>query len=175
MKTAYPARTTMLVAALALLAAASCRQGVAQVQEGDLKAAYVYNFAVFTTWPADAALQKLPFVVCASTEGALWAGLRALDGKLVNGRSWSTADLVHPKGGRCDIAVLPPGVERPAAQLAGALVVRNGAGSATANGPAAITLIDDEEHIRFDIDTREAARNGLRFSSRLLRLARNIQ
>jgi hypothetical protein len=169
----------MLLAALGLLAAASCRQGVAQVQEGDLKAAYVYNFAVFTTWPADAALQKLPFVVCASAEGALWAGLRALDGKLVNGRSWATADLAHPKRGRCDIAVLPPGVDRPAAQLAGALVVRNGAGSGAANGaangPAAITLIDDDEHIRFDIDTREAARNGLRFSSRLLRLARNIQ
>jgi len=169
----------MLVAALGLFAAASCPQGVAQVQEGDLKAAYVYNFAVFTTWPADAALQKLPFVVCASTEGTLWAGLRALDGKLVNGRPWATADLVHPKGVRCDIAVLPPGVERPSAQLAGALVVRNGAGSGAvtgaANGPAAITLIDDDEHIRFDIDTREAARNGLRFSSRLLRLARNIQ
>jgi len=39
---------------------------------------------------------------------------------------------------------------------------------------AAITLIEDDEHIRFDIDTQEAARCGLRFSSRLLRLARNV-
>jgi hypothetical protein len=51
----------------------------------------------------------------------------------------------------------------------GMLVVRDGAGS-----KAAITLVEDDEHIRFDIDTQEAARNGLRFSSHLLRLARNV-
>jgi hypothetical protein len=154
-----------------LLAAASLPDRAAQVPEADLKAAYIYNFAVFTTWPADAALQKAPFVVCAGTDGALWAGLQTLNGKPVNGRSWLASDLLRPKGGRCDIVILSGGMERPAALPAGTLVVRNGAG----HGPAAITLVDDEDHIRFDIDTQEAAHNGLRFSSRLLRLARNVQ
>jgi hypothetical protein len=159
------------LASSAVLLAAALTAAAAQVPEAELKAAYIYNFAVFTTWPADSALQKTPFVVCAVADGALWAGLQTLNGKPVGGRSWLAADLLHPKGGRCDIAVLSGGMERPASLPAGTLVVRNGAG----RGPAAITLVDEEEHVRFDIDTQEAARNGLRFSSRLLRLARNVQ
>jgi hypothetical protein len=174
MRHARPVTTTMLLAALGLLAPA-CRLAAVQVREVDLKAAYIYNFAIFTTWPPDAALQKAPFVVCASAEGPLWPGLQALNGRPVNGRPWTTAELAHPKGGRCDIAVLPPDAERPAPQPPGTLVVRNGAGNGAVNGAASITLVDDDEHIRFDIDTQEAARNGLRFSSRLLRLARNVQ
>ena len=160
----------MRLAITAALLAAASLPGAAQVPEADLKAAYIYNFAVFTTWPPEGALQKGPFVVCAGLEGSLWAGLQSLNGKPVNGRPWATSDLQHPKGGRCDIVVLSAGMERPASLPAGTLVVRNGAG----HGPAAITLVDDEEHIRFDIDTQEAARHGLRFSSRLLRLARNV-
>jgi hypothetical protein len=50
------------------------------------------------------------------------------------------------------------------------LVVRDGLG----RGGAAITLVEGDEQVRFDVDTTEAARNGLRFSSKLLRLARNV-
>ena len=155
----------LAVAGLGLLACAAR----AQVPEAQLKAAYIYNFAMFTTWPPDPAAQKLPFMVCASPDGALWNGLLALGGKPVNGRPWTVTELAHPKGGRCDIAVLPHGAERPA--VPALLVVRDGAG----HGPVSITLLDDDEHVRFDVDTQEAARNGLRFSSRLLRLARNVQ
>jgi hypothetical protein len=161
-------RKTMMLAlaGLGLLAASTSR---AQVPEAQLKAAYIYNFAMFTTWPPAPALPKLPFMVCANPDSALWSGLQALGGKPVNGRPWTTTALAHPKGGRCDIAVLPHGAERPG--VPAALVVRDGAG----RGPASITLLDDDEHVRFDVDTQEAARNGLRFSSRLLRLARNVQ
>jgi hypothetical protein len=159
-------------AGLALLAAST---GRAQVPEAQLKAAYIYNFAMFTTWPPDPALQKLPFVVCANPEAAMWTALQGYNGKPVNGRAWILSELARPKGGRCDIAILARGADRPAALAsalaAGTLVVRDGAG----HGSAAITLLDDDEHVRFDVDTQEAARNGLRFSSRLLRLARNVQ
>jgi hypothetical protein len=50
------------------------------------------------------------------------------------------------------------------------LVVRDGAGA----GGGAITLVQGDEQIRFDVDTEAATRNGLRFSSKLLRLARNV-
>jgi len=146
------------------LAAGICR---AQVEGKDLKAVYIFNFAMFTTWP-DAA-GKGPLFVCASPDNPLWGGLNALNGKPVNGRPWTVTELAHPKAARCDIAVLARTVERPAALATGVLVVRDGAG-----GKAAITLVEDDEHIRFDIDTQEAAKSGLRFSSRLLRLARNV-
>jgi hypothetical protein len=146
------------------LAATVCR---AQVDGTDLKAAYIFNFAMFTTWPD--ANAKAPLVVCASPDNPLWAGLHALSGKPVNGRTWTVTELAHPKAPHCDIAVLARTAERPALPATGVLVVRDGAGS-----KAAITLVEDDEHIRFDIDTQEAARSGLRFSSHLLRLARNV-
>jgi hypothetical protein len=145
------------------LAASACR---AQVDGMDLKAAYIFNFALFTTWPDGNA--KAPLVVCASPDTPLWPRLQALNGKPVNGRPWTVTDLAHPKAARCDIAVLARGALQPAATT-GVLVVRDGAGS-----KAAITLVEDDEHIRFDIDTQEAAKSGLRFSSHLLRLARNV-
>ena len=146
------------------LAASVCR---AQVDGTDLKAAYIFNFAMFTTWPD--AHAKAPLVVCASPDNPLWPGLHALSGKAVNGRTWTVTELAHPKVPHCDIAVLARTAERPALPATGMLVVRDGAGS-----KAAITLVEDDEHIRFDIDTQEAARCGLRFSSHLLRLARNV-
>ena len=146
------------------LAAGVCR---AQVEGKDMKAAYIFNFAMFTTWP-DAA-GKGPLFVCVNPDNPLWSALSALNGKPVNDRPWTVTDLAHPKAAHCDIAVLARSMERPAALAAGVLVVRDGAG-----GKAAITLVEDDEHIRFDIDTQEAAKSGLRFSSHLLRLARNV-
>jgi hypothetical protein len=152
-----------IVSGLAL-AAGVCR---AQVEGADLKAAYIFNFAMFTTWPDGNA--KAPLVVCASPDNPLWPGLHALNGKPVNGRTWTVTELAHPKVPHCDIAVLARTAQQPTLPATGVLVVRDGAGS-----KAAITLVEDDEHIRFDIDTQEAARNGLRFSSHLLRLARNV-
>ncbi len=160
-----------MVRTLALLAIASslglaAGMCVAQVEGKDLKAAYIFNFAMFTTWPD--APGKGPLFVCASPENPLWPGLSALNGKPVNGRPWTVTELAHPKAARCDIAVLARATQQPA-PATGVLVVRDGAGS-----KAAITLVEDDEHIRFDIDTQEAAKSGLRFSSHLLRLARNV-
>lgn len=158
------ALTFLAIAAGVGLATGICR---AQVEGSDLKAAYIFNFAMFTTWPDTA---KGPLFVCANPDNPLWSGLQALNGKPVNGRPWTVTELAHPKAARCDIAVLARGAAPPALPATGVLVVRDGAG-----GKAAITLVEDDEHIRFDIDTQEAAKNGLRFSSHLLRLARNVQ
>ena len=171
------------------LAGSACR---AQVDGMDMKAAYIFNFAMFTTWPDGGA--RGPLVVCAQPDGPLWPSLQALNGRPVNGRPWSVTDLSHPKAAHCDIVVLARTAQQPALPATGVLVVRDGVvrdrdmrvgdmrvsdmrvgDMRVGDGHgAAITLIEDDEHIRFDIDTQEAARCGLRFSSRLLRLARNV-
>jgi hypothetical protein len=165
MRRRHSYRIRILLAAIGLSAAAAC---LAQVPEGELKAAYIYNFALFTTWPEPGA-PRSPFYVCANADGALWSGLSTLSGKPVDGHPWTVVDLPHAKGQRCHIAVLARNAERPAFLGNGVLVVRDGG-----HGAASIVLVDDDEHIRFDVDTQDAARNGLRFSSRLLRLARNV-
>lgn len=163
---ALPFLRFMYVAAGALL---PCAMAAAQVRDVELKAAYIYNFVQFTVWP-DAVRAKEPFVVCASPDSALWSSLHAFNGKLVNNRAWSAVDAAaRLKQGACDVLVLPRAAEPPAPNP-GMLVVRDGSG----RGAAAITLLDGGEQIRFDVDTEEAQRNGLRFSSKLLRLARNV-
>jgi len=151
------------------LAGSVCR---AQVDGADMKAAYIFNFAMFTTWPDGGA--RGPLVVCAHPDGPLWSSLQALNGRPVNGRPWSVTDLSHAKAVHCDIVVLARTAQQPAPPAAGVLVVRDGVVRVGDMHGAAITLVEDDEHIRFDIDTQEAARCGLRFSSRLLRLARNV-
>jgi len=151
------------------LAGSACR---AQVDGMDMKAAYIFNFAMFTTWPDGGA--RGPLVVCAHPDDPLWPSLQALNGRPVNGRPWSVTDLSHAKAAHCDIVVLARTAQQPAPPAAGVLVVRDGVVRVGDMHGAAITLVEDDEHIRFDIDTQEAARCGLRFSSRLLRLARNV-
>ena len=151
------------------LATSMCR---AQVDGVDMKAAYIFNFAMFTTWPDGGA--RGPLIVCAQPDGPLWPSLQALNGRPVNGRPWSVTDLSHAKAAHCDIVVLARTAQQPAPPAAGVLVVRDGVVRVGDMHGAAITLVEDDEHIRFDIDTQEAARCGLRFSSRLLRLARNV-
>lgn len=153
-------------AALAPLAFGPAR---AQVRDVDLKAAYIYNFVQFTTWP-DGVRAKDAFFVCASPDSALWASLQAFNGKPADNRAWNTVDAASRlKTGGCDVLVLARAAERPA-PAQGTLVVRDGSG----RGGAAITLIDGDEQIRFDVNTDDATRSGLRISSKLLRLARNV-
>ncbi len=154
--------------ALAMLALARCAW--AQSDDAALKAAYVYNIAQFTVWPAAAAPATRPLNVCVGSGHALGQSLRKLQGKPVGERR--LAVLEAGPGMQCDVAVLRGGGARPAELGNGTLVIvdepRNGYAGAVA-------LIEEDQHLRFDIDTAEAARAGLHFSSRLLRLARNVR
>lgn len=144
----------------------------AQVRDVEMKAAYIYNFVQFTSWPPERERERQrerdTLSVCAERASVLWPALHAYNGRQVGGRAWRLQDsAAHPGGAGCDLLVLGRAAEPQAAP--GLLVVRDGAGAG-----AAITLVDDDEQLRFDVDTREAARAGLRLSSKLLRLARNV-
>lgn len=155
-----------LVRAVAM-GAFACPSALAEVRDVELKAAYIYNFAQFTVWP-DTGRAKEPFVVCASPDSVLWTSLQALNGRLVNGRPWNAVDSASQKTAGCDLLLLARSAERPAATT-GVLVVRDGSGRG-----GAISLVEGDQQVRFDVDTAEASRSGLRFSSKLLRLARNV-
>lgn len=160
------ARLTGTTLGSALLAILPCR---AEVRDVELKAAYIYNFAQFTAWPGERA--SAPLAVCAEHAGALWQALQAYNGRLAGGRPWQLVDAAgRPRGLGCDVLVLGRAAEMQAGT--GVLVIRDG--TAPGASPCAITLVDDDEQLRFDVDTRQTARAGLRMSSKLLRLARNV-
>ncbi|SEN07330.1 protein of unknown function [Duganella sp. CF517] len=159
-------RLLLWCAALSLLGLA--RAGWAQSDDAALKAAYVYNIAQFTTWPG--AETARPLTVCLSSAHVLWDSLRKLHGRPVGERRLS---VIEPgPTTQCDVAVLRAGATRPATAAGGILAIVD----EPKNGYAgAVALVEEDQHLRFDIDTVEAARAGLRFSSRLLRLARNVR
>jgi hypothetical protein len=161
-----------------LALAPPCHAEVQEVQIGALKAAYIYNIAMFTNWPpapAGAASDR-PFAVCARPSLPFWDSLRQLEGKPVNGRSWTMYDagaLTAPRS--CDITIFAAELGQPRpADGGGTLFVADGVSSGPGKYAGAVVLVDEDRHVRFDVDTREAARLGLKFSSRLLRLARNV-
>jgi len=163
-------RSEQVIAVLLALSLLFAAAPASHAQSGDavLKAAYIYNIAQFTVWPASAGTR--PLNVCVSNGHALWQSLRSLQGKPVGERKLA---IVEPGAATpCDVAVLRAGAARPAAYGGGTLAIVD---EPAAGYAGAVALVEEDQHLRFDIDTREAARAGLRFSSRLLRLARNVQ
>lgn len=159
--------STLLALALSCIVSPCHGQG----QDNQIKAAFILNIALFTTWP------PLPepvraLTVCASPQHILWESLRQLDGRNVNGRIWTTVDIAA--NNTCDINVVAASSApcSPPKLSGSTLYVVDGATQGKYAG--AIVLVEEDQHVRFDVDTHEAARVGITFSSRLLRLARNV-
>jgi len=149
----------------------------AQVDEAMLSAAYIYNFIQFTTWPPGG-LSDSKLVVCANGDSAPGAALAGLNGKTVSGRTWTSASLSRgddPSG--CNVIFLEEGkpVSRQTREMLGSdrsvLVITTSALDAQGT---VIRLYTEGNHLRFDINNREAARRHLSLSSKLLQLARTV-
>src|SRR3954465_2168030 len=68
---------------LAVLPGAQVDAGA--VPEYELKAAFVFNFAVFTEWPQETLAGGAPILLCAGANTAMLPALQRLSDKLVNG------------------------------------------------------------------------------------------
>ncbi|MDH5823954.1 YfiR family protein [Luteimonas sp. RD2P54] len=151
----------------------------AQVREPALKAAFVYNFLLFTTWPAEALAETDQLRLCVDARHALASALGELHGKPVGERRVSVQHWdrdAEPAG--CHVAVVGaagPGAEPALARAlaGGGLLTVSDGGTVGSNG-AAIVLVREEARVRFDVDGGRVAQARLALSSRLLRLARRV-
>ena len=159
------------IAIVGLAAVFAAAPGVrAQVSEVELKAAFVYNFALFTAWPRETLPEGRPLSICAMTAAAQIDALRQLRGRTVAGHTVSVS--AAPGTGACHVVVYQPDASlTPAA--AGALTVCDGPEQACHD--AVITLIREGDRVRFDVDSARARAKGLSLSSKLLRLARRVR
>ena len=146
--------------------------------EHDIKAAYLYNFTRFVSWPAGIPPESQPFRVCVLADPATTAAVqRTMAGETVNGRPVETR--VPGAAGEiksCQLLFVDRTAEERAvamltvAREAPVLVV--GDGEAFAERGGAIAFVKEQGKVRFDIASRNAHRNGLTISSRLLSVAR---
>lgn len=165
-------------AALLLLCALGILQP-AQARDGDgleyaVRAALLYNFARFASWPGDKLPQPdAPIRFCVLERDPLGDALAAtLDGKKIDGHALTLQRVAHVEDMRaCHVAYL--GAAGPDAlpdALAGSAVLTVYAGDATL--PAGIVrFFLDGSHVRFEINTAAAEREKLELSSRLLGVA----
>jgi YfiR/HmsC-like len=162
-----------------ILAGMSARPAGAQsVSEFELKAAFVYNFAKFTEWPAESLRPGGRLVLCVNgDEGVETALAQATKNRMLNDHQIVVLRLDEGDPPRtCHILFVSASVARDRlARLVGALatvpVLTIGDRSGFAKEGGIAELFIDNGRVRFTINADAALRSQLRISSRLLTLA----
>jgi len=170
--------------AVAPVAAQDAGQAEAEdrTREYRIKAAFIYNFAKFTEWPANSFADRgAPLRICVYGEDPFGAALEGIAGKTVQGRRVEIARLDElSSGDACHLLFIS---ESEAPNLAGILAelqrqpiltVADMPGFADAGGIINLK-INEEEKIRFEINVAKARLAGLRLSAKLLSLAEIAQ
>lgn len=167
-----------LAALLAPLLLMPTAVGGAEIAEDELKAAFVYNFVVFTDWPLPTADRPTPLRLCAPITSHLLPALRTLQDKRVQERSIAVVELEAGATAlnACDVLLLDPDSEPPTLApwppQPGQLTI---ADDPRRSVTAIITMRREGQHIRFDVDAAVARQAGVRMSSRMLSLARQVR
>jgi hypothetical protein len=163
------------IAALVLTQVAAVAQ---DVTESALKAAFVYNFAKFTEWPADAVPASRPFVMCVVGDTDVGEELeRTVKGRLLAGHSIvvSVVTGTAPQSA-CHVLYISRVSADEAAQIVAALssapvlTISDIAGFTRRGGMAQFFF--ENSQLRFGIRAESATRARLRISSQLLVLAK---
>lgn len=148
--------------------------------EYEVKAAYLYNFANFVTWPPaafDGA--NSPFRVCIASPDPFGPAIadtmatEAIDGHAV------TVERIGGAAGlrRCQILFVPAGASNGAEllrALGDAPVLAVGESDRFLRDGGTIRLVVENGHVTFEINRTSATRRGLMVSSRLLGVARRV-
>ena len=166
-----------VAAAIASSVPAAARQRPGTV-EGDIKAAFLFNFTKFVDWPA--AAPAGPFQICTLADGGFDALLtRTLSGESTGGRPIQRATPDSPDIARtCHILFISRradgNAERWIAAVRGQPVLVVGESKTAEDAGAHITFVVEDNRVKFDVNDEAASRAGLTISSKLLRVARHV-
>ncbi len=149
-------------------------------QDVAVKAAYLYKFAPFVTWPETGATR--PFTICVVGDDPFGDQIdRAVAGQALDTPSGARAiEVMHVAtiGPKSDCAIAYLGGSRTESVSEALRAVR---GTATltvtdeGDPPGIITFAVADGHVRFRIDQIQARENGLVISSKLLDLALSVR
>jgi hypothetical protein len=168
---------TMLVAATAH-AAVRPGEAPAQVAAPALKAAFLYNFAKFTGWPADALASGARLVLCSTDAvvggalGATTAG-RSIDGHAIETRHVDPSSEALHECHLLYVGDLPSKVAGPLLEgLQRSPVLTVGDRDDFVESGGIIRLFLEEGQMRFAVSVASAERARVQLSSKILSLAR---
>jgi hypothetical protein len=158
------------------LLGASARAAAQETPEYRLKAAFLYNFALFTEWPAEVGST---LTLCVVGPDPFGDELNGLQGKAVGTRSLAVQRRAAGQSAAgCQLVfVAAPaiaGLPRVLEQVKGqpVLVVTDSPGAAQQG--ATLNMAVASNRVSFEANLRSARAAGLTLSSRLLRLATEV-
>lgn len=167
-----------LAAALLVFLATVVGRG-ATVSETELKAAFLYNFAKFVEWPAQAfASETNPIQVAVFGDEEVSATLKTLlSDKKAHGRSFEVKRVLNPQEAKGFHMVYVTGAEnRRAFQILEATrkfpVLTIGESEQFLDLGGMINFVFEEAQLRFEINPEPAEKVKIVISSKLLRLAK---
>lgn len=145
--------------------------------ENELKVAFLYNFALFTRWPA---VENAPFKLCFYGQRVFGDAVRQLEGKMLHEAPLTIQYPATPaEATNCHMLFFSPQDDRQTAVLLETLrskpILTVSDHPLAWSSGAMIVLAVEPNRVRFDINTVRAGEAGLQFSSKLLRLARTVR
>ncbi len=148
-----------------------------ELPEYRLKAAFLYNFVAYTEWPADS---PGTLNVCVYGSDPFGAELDSLQGKVAAGRTLAVQRKTSAESLRACQVVFVPAASADALPRA-LLAVRGQPVLVVAESPgalrqgAALNMALRQNKVTFEANLQAARAAGLSLSSKLLRLATEVQ
>jgi hypothetical protein len=166
------------------LAAAMMAHGAAAgplaAPEFELEAAFVYNFILFTDWPAVALADAGAVSVCVNPDSGTRPALSDLNNRPVKGRRIAVRILPDPESaGECNVLFLSSQDRerwgRIKRRVGDASVLTISDDAEIGRDGAVIQLFVTDHRMAFDVDMAAARQARLVLSSKLLRLSHAIR
>ena len=177
-----PRATALALALLAASAALGAAPADAErALERRVKAAFLFRFTEFVSWP-DAAFVRpdAPFVIAVASRDGLAEELRQIaSGRTVQGRAVEVRRVAEPEALQAAQMIFVADSDRPRlrewvrAAPRHALIVTESEGALAAG--SVINFVIVEGRVRFEISLESAEKRGLRMSSRLLAVAQVVR
>jgi len=151
------------------------------VEEYQVKAAFLYNFAKFVQWPASAfATAQEPITICVLGKNPVENALQEIiKGKTVEGRPFALRQISDGHPCKCHILFVNSSDQKTFRPMArnlkgkGVLIVGETDGFASDGGVINFKL--EHGRVRFEINVDSADQEKLRISSKLLSLAQIVR
>ena len=174
-----PGAWMLLARLLLLLVLPSCFSfsQTSKATESQVKAAYLFNFGKFVTWPSDQTASSDSFEICVIGKDPFGPVLdETVKGEKISGKKVSIRRISRIGEGRaCNIAFISsseesrlPGIIEEAARMH-VLTVSDIPHFAERGGTIGLVNLDDR--IRFEVNRTRAAQSHLGLSSELLKVA----
>lgn len=172
-------RIAKLLAVCGLFLVATAMPAAAQSEEG-IKAAFLYNYAKYTEWPAKAfADGNSPITVgFVGADSLADTFEKNVTGKNANGRDFAVKKLSGAAGAEsCQIVFIGDSSQNAAVlgALKGKSVLTVGDGEQFTESGGMIKFIKDGAKITFDLYLDTAGAVGLKLDQKLRQIARNVK